>query len=90
MTPEQKKLLRDALLAALVSTAPGTLPFAGLKAAARNMGFKTISDEDLSREMDYLVKRGMVACTPDPMSKAVMRYESTAEATDYCEAEGLV
>lgn len=89
MTAEQKKMLRDAILAALVSTAPGTMPWAGIKAAAKAFGFR-LPDEELAREVDYLAKRGFLTITPDPMSKAVMRYESTAEATDYCETEGLI
>lgn len=90
MTPEQKKMLRDALLAALVATAPGTLPFAGLRAAARAMGFAALPDGELAREIDYLIKRGLATSAPDPISAAVTRYSATAAATDYCETEGLV
>jgi hypothetical protein len=89
MSPEQKKLLRDALLAALVVTAPLTMPYARLKAAAREMGFRP-EDAELEREIDYLHKRGFLTITADPMSAGIRRYGSTAAATDYCEAEGLV
>lgn len=89
MNPEQKQILRDALLAALVVSAPISLPLATLAATARAAGFRLTPDE-VEREIDYLVKRGF-AKIPDgrKLSAGVKRWESTADAVDYCEAEWL-
>ena len=89
MTPDQKKMLRDALLAALVISAPLSLPFARLKAAAKAMAFE-LPDDELAREIDYLVKSGLVTVKAETLSAGAKRYESTAKATDYCESEGIV
>lgn len=89
MTPEQKKLLRDALLAALVTASPMSLPLATLLGASRAAGF-SLSGDELLREMAYLEGSGMAAAKSARLSAGVKRWEGTAEATNYCEAEGLV
>lgn len=88
MKPEQKKLLRDALVAALVTMAPLSLPLATLQGTAKAAGF-TIADADLLREMDYLVKSGIAATKSERLSAGVTRWEATAEAVNYAEAEGI-
>ena len=89
MTPEQKKLFRDALLAALVTAAPLSLPAATLKGAARAAGFRT-DDAELARELDYLVKSGLAIETAAKLSAGARRWSSTAAAVEYAESEGLV
>ena len=88
MKPEQKKLLRDALVAALVTMAPLSLPLATLQGAAKAAGF-SLSEADLLREMDYLVKSGMASVKTERLSAGVTRWEATAEAVNYAEAEGI-
>lgn len=89
MSPEQKKLLRDALLASLVTMAPLSLPAATLKNAARAAGFR-LAEEELARELDYLVGKDLVETKAEELSAGVTRWKATAAATDYCEREGLV
>lgn len=89
MTPEQKKLLRDALLAALVTMSPQSMPVATLQNVARQAGFR-VSDVELLQHLDYLVKSGMAELKPVKLSAGVKRWESTAAAVEYCEGEGLV
>ncbi|MEO5914851.1 MAG: hypothetical protein ABIS50_11500 [Luteolibacter sp.] len=90
MTAEQKQILRDALLAALVVSAPLSLPLATLLATAKAAGFR-LTNEELEQHLDYLVKRGFARLPVGrTLSAGVKRWESTAEAVDYCEAEGLV
>lgn len=83
-------MLRDALVAALVVSAPISLPLGTLRMTARAAGFQ-VDDEALSGHIDYLVKKGLAKVKePSKRLSAVVRWESTAEAVDYCEAEGLV
>jgi DNA-binding MarR family transcriptional regulator len=90
MTAEQNQMLRDALVAALVVSAPISLPLGTLRMTAKAAGFM-VDDATLSGHIDYLVKKGLVRVKEAPKKlSAVVRWESTAEAVDYCEAEGLV
>lgn len=89
MTAEQKKLLRDALLASLVTMSPQTLPLATLHGAARAAGFK-ITDPELLQHIDYLVESGLATERKERLSAGVKRWKCTAEAVEYCESEGLV
>lgn len=89
MNPEQKKLLRDALLAALVTMAPLSLPGSTLKNAARASGFR-LEDAELLRELDYLCGKGLVVESAEELSAAAKRWKATAAAVEYCERENLV
>lgn len=89
MNAEQKKLLRDALLAALVTMAPLSLPAATLKNAARAAGFR-LEDDELARELDYLAGKGLAEEKTEELSAGAKRWKATAAAVDYCEREGLV
>ena len=89
MTPEQKQMLRDALLAALVVSSPLSLPFATLRMTARAAGF-SIDDTDLARHLDYLVKSNLAETKTERLSAGVTRWQSTAAGVDYCEGAGLV
>jgi hypothetical protein len=88
MNAEQKKLLRDALLAALVTMAPLSLPLATLRNAARAAGFR-LEEEELARELDYLVGKGLVIEKAEELSAGATRWKATSAAVDYCEKEGL-
>lgn len=90
MSPEQNQMLRDALVAALVVSSPLSLPLGTLRMTAKAAGFH-VEEAALLGHIDYLVKKGL-AKVNEPAKKlsAVVRWESTAEAVDYCEAEGLV
>ena len=89
MTAEQKKLLRDALVAALVAAAPLSLPLATLKNAAKAAGFR-VDDDELAQHLHYLTGKNLALVKPEALSAGVKRWEATAEAVDYAEAEGLV
>lgn len=89
MTPEQKQLLRDALVAALVASAPYSLPLATLKGAAMAAGFK-LTDAEVEQHLDYLTKSGMASLsTARSLSAGVQRWETTADGVNYCEANDL-
>lgn len=89
MTPEQKQMLRDSLLAALVASAPLSLPLATLRMSAKAAGF-TLGDEELVAHLDYLVKKELAAVKAEALSAGAKRWECTAAAVDYCEGAGLV
>lgn len=89
MNAEQKEILRDALLAALVTMAPMSLPMATLQGTARAAGFK-LDDAELAREIGYLVGKGMAEESAAKLSAGAKRWKSTAAAVDYCEEKGLV
>ena len=89
MNPEQKQMLRDSLLAALVVSSPLSLPLGTLKMTARAAGFK-IEDATLEAHVDYLVEKGLAQMARNELSAGVRRWKATGAATDYCEANGLV
>ena len=88
MTPEQKQMLRDSLLAALVVSSPLSLPLGTLQMKARAAGF-IIDLATLESHIDYLVEKGLAQMNRGELSAAVRRWKATAAATDYCEANGL-
>ena len=88
MNADQKQMLRDALVAALVAAAPVSLPLATLRMAAKAAGFH-LTDEELEANLDYVVKKDFAEITTAALSKAVRRWKSTAAAVDYCEENGL-
>ena len=53
-------------------------------------GWFSLAPEELSREIDYLSKKGLIALKEGEISKGFFRWEATAAATEYCEKEGLV
>lgn len=89
MTPEQKQMLRDALVAALVVSAPGSLPIQTLRQTARAAGFQ-IDDATTATHLDYLVEKGFARVTENELSAGVKRWKATAAATDYAERNALV
>jgi hypothetical protein len=89
MNAEQKKLLRDALLAALAALAPLSAPLVTLRNAARAAGF-ALAEEDVAREMDYLEGKGLVEERREELSAAAKRWKLTSDGTDYCERENLI
>lgn len=90
MNPEQRKLLRDALVTALVTMGSHIgLNLAVLKGAARAAGF-VLDDEALARELDYIVKRGLAEEKSVKLSAGARRWISTADGVEYAESEGLV
>lgn len=89
MNAEQKKLLRDALLAALVTASPLTLPLGTLLNVAKAAGFK-VEDTELEAHLDYLFESGFAVIKKERVSAGVKRWKATATAVDYCEEEGLV
>lgn len=89
MTPQQKEMLRELLVASLVAARDFGLPHATLQAHARMAGFR-LFDEELSAELDYLVKTGMAVEKKSRLSAGAKRWEYTAAALEYCEEKGLV
>ena len=89
MNAEQKKLLRDALLAALAALAPLSAPLATLRNAARAAGF-ALDEKGVSAEMDYLVGKGLAEERREELSVAAVRWKLTSAGTDYCERESLI
>ena len=89
MTAEQKKLLRDALMAALVTAAPVSLPLSTLKSTARAAGFK-VDEDELEAHLHYLTEKELIRQKKERVSAAVKRWEPTAAGIEYAEEEGLV
>lgn len=89
MNAEQKELLRDGLIAGLVTMSPQSLPLRTLQQVAKAAGFQ-LELPELEREVEYLVGKGMAEQVPVKMSAGVKRWKATAEATDYIEEKGLV
>ncbi len=89
LNPEQKKILRDALIAALVVANPLSLPIATLSAMAKNAGFP-LDVTALEAHLDYLEQKGFAQVIKQRVSAAARRWKATAEAVDYAESEGLV
>jgi len=89
MTPEQRKILRDALVKALVALAPLSISADTLKGTAKAAGF-LLDDAALDREIDYICQRGLATEKSVKLSAGVRRWKATADAIEYCEAEGLV
>jgi hypothetical protein len=88
MTPEQKQLLRDALLAGLVVSMPLSLPISTLQNIARAAGFE-VARLELVAHLDYLTDKGFIKTGVDEVSAGVVRYKATAAAVEYCERSGL-
>ncbi len=88
MKPEQKKLLRDALVAGLVTSTPVSLPIGTLMGLARSAGFK-MDEAELEAHLSYIVGKGLAQVTTERLSAGVRRWSSTSDAVDYAEAEGL-
>lgn len=88
MKAEQKKLLRDALVASLVAAAPVSLPLATLMGAARSAGFR-IDEDELEAHLGYIEGKGLTRVTRETLSAGVRRWEATSDGVDYAESEGL-
>ena len=89
MSPEQKEMLRDALLASLAVSFPLSLPLATLRMAARAAGFN-IDDAALSSHVGYLVGKDLAETSSAKLSTAVTRCKATAAGIDYCESARLI
>ncbi len=89
MTPEQKELLRHAILLQLEAASPASLPadtiFQGVKLAGHSIG-----REILSKEMQYLGGKALLKETQKTITKGARRYQLTADGIDYLEEQGLV
>ncbi len=89
MTPEQRLLLRHALLRQLAAAAPASLPLATLQQGATLAGF-SLEEERLRAELDYLAGKNLAALTPAALSAGLLRVALTSAGRDYLEAEKLV
>jgi len=89
LRPEQKKMLRDSLVAALAVPPAVSLPLATLLLAARAAGFH-LTGEELLPHLKYLCGLGLAREQEEKLSAAVKRWEITAEGTEFAEREGLV
>ena len=89
LTNEQKELLRDALLQTAHSAAPAGCTVRIFKSYARATGFRDLADEEIEREVLYLVDCGMLVALVKEMSAANKAWRITAKGTDHLETEGL-
>ena len=89
MTPEQKLLLRHALLRQLAAAAPASLPPATLLHGAALAGFR-LDEPQLQVELDYLAGKNLLAIVPAALSRALPRARLTAAGRDYLEEENLL
>lgn len=89
MNAAQKQMLRDALVAGLVTSGSVGLPLPTLKQVARAAGFR-LDDAELDAHIHYLCGKGFAVEKSAVLSAASKRWEATAAAVEYCEAEGLI
>lgn len=89
MSPEQKQLLRDALLTGLVDALPFSLPLATLRGIAKAAGFE-MDALPLTAQLEYLTGKALVEVSRSDLSAGVQRWKATAAAVEYCEANHLV
>ncbi len=89
MTPEQKELLRHAILLQIEAASPASLPadtiLQGVKLAGHRIG-----REILSKELQYLGGKGLLKEKPKTITKSARRYQMSADGIDYLEEQGLV
>jgi hypothetical protein len=88
MTPEQRLLLRHALLRQLAAAAPASLPPATLLHGAALAGFR-LTEDQLRVELDYLAGKKLLRLVPAALSPALPRARLSAAGRDYLEAENL-
>jgi hypothetical protein len=88
MTPEQRLLLRHALLRQLAAAAPASLPLATLQQGTALAGF-SLSDDLLRVELDYLAGKGLATLASAALSPALVRVVLTSAGRDYLEAQSL-
>jgi len=89
MTPEQRLLLRHAILLQLAAAAPMSLPPATLLHGVTLAGFH-LDDSQLHNELAYLAGKHLLAITPSALSPGLPRALLTADGRDYLEAEHLL
>ncbi len=89
MNPEQKLLLRHALLRQLAAAAPASLPPATLRHGAALAGFR-LDEAQLQAELDYLAGKNLLEIVPAALSRALPRARLTAAGRDYLEGENLL
>jgi hypothetical protein len=89
MSPEQRLLLRHAILRQLAAAAPASLPPATLLHGAQLAGFR-IHEDALAAELDYLAGKNLLQLTPAALSPGLPRARLTAPGRDYLESEHLI
>jgi hypothetical protein len=89
MSPEQRLLLRHALLRQLAAAAPATLPPATLLHGAALAGW-VLAPAELATELAYLAGKGLAQLTPAALSPGLTRAHLTPAGRDYLEAENLL
>jgi hypothetical protein len=89
MSPEQRLLLRHALLRQLAAAAPATLPPSTLQHGAALAGFP-LNPDQLQTELDYLAGKNLLALAPSTLSAAFTRAALTPAGRDYLEAHHLL
>ena len=89
MIPEQKELLRHAILLQLEAASPASLPadtiLQGVKLAGHRIG-----SEILSKELQYLGGKELLREALKTITKSARRYLLTAAGIDYLEEQGLI
>lgn len=89
MNPEQKQLLRDALVAALATMGDLGCNLATLRGTARAAGF-VINDNETMLHLSYIKGKGLAEQSTASLSAAACRWKITAAGTDYAEANLLI
>jgi hypothetical protein len=89
MNPEQRLLLRHAILRQLAAAAPAALPPATLLHGVALAGFR-IDEALLQTELAYLADKYLLEIAPAALSHGLPRARLTAPGRDYLEAEHLL
>lgn len=85
MTPQQKELYRENLLAQL-DGARIPVHASALLVGLRCGGFTKTDEPEMARELEYLIEKGLVRLERSEISRGSRHYKITAAGIDYMEA----
>lgn len=88
MKPEQREMLRHALLQGADLAKPRALALELARLTAVRFGFRP-EDAELEAELAYLTEKGFLAREERAISPALAGWKITAAGRDYLEAQGL-
>jgi len=87
MTPEDRKIFREAILAQLMRMRPGRLTIATLKNGVSAAGF-TVSEAELESELEYLADKQFVTFEQDELGGG-NKWKIRSDGVNYCERNAV-
>ena len=89
LTPAQKLMLRDAIIAQCAAAGATGLPMHTLRHGVRLAGFGNLEEQELERHLHFLTSDGMLEVSGAPMAAALKRWSVSAKGVRYAEECGL-